>query len=259
MSNIDPAEATLAVVGIDSILDGSFKRITEKQRKRIDKLDEEIRSRAKSMIRAGLAPSFSLPPDYFELLDQLTKSKTFGEVEKMTLGLPIQVATGVKALVSNIYSFLQTQVPRNSVKTIAGGKVLTANDPDYFRFHWVYSVIRDPVSVTNLISAGALFRSQADAVNMFFPSVSAAIDEAIDDEIPNARAKEKDFEVPFDSDIGLKVWRSLPVIDGTYQDTYVNANKQRDVQQQPSKAQLDKSAQSALSPAQLEQYPRAAR
>lgn len=257
MSNIDPVEATLAVVGMDKVISDAVEKITSKDRKRIVKMDEEIKSRVETMIHGNGKPRFSLPPDYMTLLDSLTKPMNVAQIEKMINALPPEVQTGFMARSSNIYKFLQNEIPKNSVKTIAGVKQLTPNDPDYFKFHWVYSVICDPLSSIDLMSAGALFRSQSDAVRMFFPSLSESIDDAIDEAIPNAKADDESFEVPFETEIGLRVWRSMPVIQGNYQDVYFNANQERKISPDMSQAQLDHAAASTASPAEQAEFPKA--
>lgn len=257
MSNVDTAEAALAVIGVHTVISREVEKINSKDRRRIRKLEDEITYRVKEMLAGRLDCDYPLPNDYDKLLEDLTMPFSPEQIQKTISFLPTDIQSGFMAVASNAYKSMQEAMPKNPLKTLAGVRLLSPDDPSYFHFHWLYSVLDDPLRVINLMSKGALFRDQAETVREIFPSISDAIDAAIDDEIPNIRATNDTWEVPFESDIGIRVWRSLPVIEGEYQTVYADQNQKQDPDIQPSKAQLSNTAAQSVSSADAMLYQKA--
>jgi len=258
MSSIDPSEATLAVIGMDAVISDAVEKVSAKQRRRIRKLDEEIKHRVGEMIHGRLKCDFPLPPPYRETLSKLFDSPIKpDQVQKMIAPLPQDVQNGFVAISSGVYKDIRDEFPRNTFKSIGGDITLDADDVEYFRWFWLYSVLNDPLRVINLMSTGALLRFQVDSVRENYPSISQCIDEAIDEAIPDARVKDSMFVPPLEADTGIKVWRSLPIIQGEYQMVYAKDNEEQKQDINPPKGQLSNSAAASESGAQAALYPRA--
>lgn len=257
MSNIDQAEAALAVIGVDAVISRAVEKVSASQRKDIRNLGKMIKSRVSTMLATGVSVKYPLPPDYMQLLTDLTESMDQEQIQKTISFLPDDVQMPFMAIAGSMYSRLQEEIPKRVSRSTAGERQLTVDDPDYFRFYWVYSVLDNPMRVIDLIGNGSLLRVQAEAVKEFYPTISEAIDDAIDEVIPALRAKDKNFELPMETEIGLNVWRGLPVIEGEYQSMYYVENKQRDADPKPSDSQLSNSAAATVSSADALLYPKA--
>jgi len=258
MNSIDPAEAALSVIGVDAVISRSVEKVTSAQRKDMRRLDKAIRFKVKASLSDEPSAKYTLPPDYMKLLGDLTSPIMPDQINKMISFLPMDVQSSFISIASNAYEKLQQEMPKNSVQTIAGIRQLNPDDPSYFHFHWIYSVLDNPLRVIELIGNGSLLRVQTEAVREIYPSISSAIDNVFDEEIPAKKAKDESYELPMETEIGFRVWRSLPVVQGDYQQLYFDANKERDTDPEPSKSQLSNSAAASVSPAGAAMYPKAA-
>src|SRR5689334_5099710 len=72
MNKIDPAEAALAVIGVDAVISRAVERVTAAQRKDMRRLDKAIRFKVKSALADEPSAKYALPPDYMKLLTDLT-------------------------------------------------------------------------------------------------------------------------------------------------------------------------------------------
>jgi hypothetical protein len=257
MSNVDTAEAAMAVIGIHAVISREVEKVSGKDRRRIRKLDQEITFRVREMLDGNLTCDYPLPNDYDKLLKDLTEPFNEEQIGKTIAFLPEDVKMPFMAIASNAYKDMQNAIPKHFLKTIAGVRQLSVDDPSYFHFHWLYSVLNDPLRAINLMAHGALFRDQAELIHEIFPSIADKIDEVIDDIIPDKKAKDNEWEVPFETDIGIRVWRSLPVIQGEYQTMYASQQEVKDMDPQPSKSQLSNTAAASVSGADATLYTKA--
>ena len=101
-------------------------------------------------------------------------------------------------------------------------------------------------------------RYQVAAVRKLFPTVSQAIDDALQAAIIEAKGKDRNYELPAYAEAGVSTWFGFPLITVPTAAVYADANKPRDQQQRPSTAQLSPSAATSLTSAQQLAYPKAA-
>jgi len=255
-NKLDEAECALAVIGIHSVLSRKSGKVLAPQRKQIKDYGKIIKSKVRQMVDGTLECEFPMPPNYDSLLRDLSEPMNIGQIEAMIKPLGEDIKMPFQAIVSNAYQIIQPALPKNPYKTMAGTKNLPIDDPSFFSFYWTYSVINDPLRVIELMSAASLLRSQVDVVKKIFPSICAAIGDAIDIEIPAHKAKNRNFELTYTAEQGVLIWRGLPVVQGEYQSMYFDANKEKQDQQEPSKSQLSNTAASQVTAAGAVAYPK---
>jgi hypothetical protein len=127
--------------------------------------------------------------------------------------------------------------PISQYQTIAGSTNLQPTDMKKFKFKSVLEMVNEPLRVFELMSTGALLKSQAHAVRTVYPTLSACIDAALMNETVSAKAAKASFELPPRAEYGVKNWLQKPQISQNAavqsQKNHAHSNERQDANKQP--------------------------
>jgi hypothetical protein len=180
---IDRGEALLAVVGMRSVVDRSLKYITLEQRERARRLETRVQLLAAQLVNGTLTGAE--PPaavEYDDLLAKLTEPPTPEELEQMIRSLPGEDHDDAAAFLDaagRCYRYLQANLPIMVKRNLLGAENLRPSDLALTTFEFLLEVIDQPMAAFDLMSAGALLRSQGDALKACYPTLHQSMVDAI--------------------------------------------------------------------------------
>lgn len=216
---IDPSELLLATVGISTFINGEAPKITIGVLKEARDLPQKITERAAELCKGQLKHTpIPRPHSYKQLLDRLTQKLPPHELEAVELNFAPDehdLSNAFTVFVQNAYQQLREMFPTSGVKTFAGPKPITPTDDRVFKFWNDFALLNSPLRVFDLIGSGSLLRSQAAALRKMFPTMSAFIDEAIQDAVVDAKAEaeEDKYALPPRAEYGVAVWFGRRAVD----------------------------------------------
>lgn len=215
MKPIDPAEATLAVIGIRPLLTREIERITMEQAHEIADYGKKLYAEAKRIVRGekSSVPLGSI--NYRTMLNQLF-SDEFNQ--EQIIGMVMQFPPVLHAVTSDFFvdaglaiKYLRQLFPREQKQTQTS--VVQALQPSALairRFVNTFDVLDKPMRILAHIATGSLLKSQMQAVRELYPTISPAIDDAFDEAKAYELAQKKSFQLPPLVQIGLTAWKGLP-------------------------------------------------
>ena len=251
-TEINKGEAALAVIGMKAVLSREIERITAPQKRDMNDYGRVIEKRIKELFNEEVKCTWPLPPSYKSMLKQTSEKVELSQIEQMISPLPSEVQMEFTTIAGKVYVALQALLPKRSSITLSGNTQLTIDDPTYLSFYNIFRVLDDPLQVIELASCGALLKSQCESVRSIYPTISAAIDEAIQNDVTNRK-----HDIPHVVEYGLSTWLNIPVFVGDYSSLYVDANKQQNKQQNPSESQLSPESATSITASESAQYPKA--
>lgn len=261
---IEPAEAALAVIGIRPVISRNVERITKSKLAEMDNLPKEITRLAKSLCRDGMAETPIERINYRPMLKQLSEGIKPDQLEEMTAAFPPgfhNLAGAFLAFALQLIQQLQQMLPKSVFQTLAGYTNLVPSDVAVWRFANILAVLDNPLSVFSLMGTGALLKSQVGAMRLVYPSLTAAIDAAIDEAKLDEQGVKKNWQFAPRAEIGVKVWTGTPRVDPKTL-TALQANTQAAKDQQAAQKQqiADRTSQASkdsLTSTQRALYPAA--
>ncbi len=206
---ISPAEATLAVIGLRTIISDKVERITKPTLDRIDGLEKEIKRLSRDLVNDKLTETFYSDLNYRAMLRQLANGVNLQQVQAMADQFPTEyrdVANAMTISASHVIQTLSGMIPTSVYTTVAGPTTLLPDDMKLWSFVSILEVLDNPLMVFPLMNTGALLRSQATAVRQLYPTLSGEIDAAILDSTIKAKANRKSFELSPRAEVGVKNW-----------------------------------------------------
>lgn len=209
---IDPGEAALAVIGVSTIIDGEMPRVGVEKTHEIATLGKRIQEAARD-VAAGKTQKVAVPrpQSYRTLLDRLSRGLTPDQVQELVQKFPPEASdmSGPFSIaVQQCMDHLKSIFPTSEYVTFTGPRTMTPPEDVVFDFLLQYMVIDQPMRVFMLMAGGALLRSQALAVQQFFPTfsknVTAAMYEAIGKEKAAAPTK---YQLRIPVADSFKIWK----------------------------------------------------
>lgn len=253
-TEIDPGERLAAILGAKCVATKEVEKVNAAQRRQIAGIEAEIAKLATSMCRGNLETSWPDVPPYKWLDKNLSAGFDVEQVQEMISKLPPEAQLPYMTVAQRQFDFLREAFPRASRNTLSGPIAMPADAIAQFRFAGLWRVIDNPLYVFELISGSALLRNQAQAVRLVFPTLSTAIDNAIEDAMVAERTKDDTWEMPWKADAGVRDWRGMPTLLKPFQVAFVEDDKKRDAQQQPSDKTISPEAAGSLSAAESALY-----
>jgi hypothetical protein len=221
---IDVGEKWAVILGVGCVLSRETEKITKAQRTRVDDLEVEILDLANKLCSGKIKVSWPKHPVMKKVDEQLRAGFTQAQLMAMIAGIPPEAQTSYMAVAKREFDFLGMAFPREKLDGLIKPIDVPKNEFDYYKFYGMYRVIDDPLYVFQLISSGGLLVKQAQAVRVVFPSLSAFIDEcvaqAFEELTVKAAVSGKTFSLPHKADIGVRDWKSIPVVVKPYQLAY---------------------------------------
>lgn len=249
--DIDPGEVALSVIGVQAVISREVEKITAPQRREMLNLDAQVAKLARAVCRDSLEIPAQFPPSYRKLLEELTRPFNAGQVEAMIAPLPPETKRPFMMAAQRAFEYLQGRLPKSVYTTFAGDKQQPVSDPQFFQFCSLFQVLDDPLTVFGLIGGAAMLRSQVAAVRSVYPTLSAAIDEAMQDACATELAAKKSYQLPGPAEIGMATWEGRPIETKPFQAAYAPQAK-RDPQ--PTQGGSSALAKESLSGAQAALY-----
>jgi hypothetical protein len=214
---IDPGEAALVVIGLDNVVDRDVPRIGVGRLEEIAGLGKQIDDLSRQLV-AGELKGKKVPRErsYRALLDRIKRGVRPEEIHEIVAKFPLEasdIAGPFTLIAQQTMAHLAAIFPTSEYVTFTGPKTMTPPQDAVFQFLLQYMVLRDPLSVFNLIASGALLRSQGATVTQFFPTLAPNITASIQSAITREVAGSASYRLPPRVAIGWANWRGLRTVD----------------------------------------------
>jgi hypothetical protein len=214
---IAPPEAALAVIGIRPLISREVERIRVMTLREIDRLPDELMAGARAVVRGeanerlkvGAADSAR----YRAMLKDFAKGYDAKQVDDMVAQFPAEYQTlgaGLVVLAAQVIQELGAMYPISTYQSVTGSINLLPPAPKLWQFARVLDLIDRPLSLFQLIAAGALLRSQARAFRTVYQTLSRAVDAAFVDAVKRAKTEKISFQLPVLAETGMCAWMDLP-------------------------------------------------
>ncbi len=213
MTPISPGELALASIGISTILKGKMPYVGLERMEDMAKIPGRIQRLAAKVCLGTLAyVPYEHEHKYTTLLTRLSKPLKQPEIEEMLTNFPVEasdIAAGFSIAVQEAMRDLKDVFPVSVYRTFAGPKNLEPNAQRIGDFLNLLDVVNDPLRVFALIATGALLKSQARIVRMVYPTLSAAIDEALREAVAKRRGASPEsnpWQLSPRAEFGVATW-----------------------------------------------------
>ena len=207
--DIDPVEATMAVIGLRTIISKEVERITKGTLTQVANLGKKVAQQSRALVNDELEETFYSDLNYRAMLHDLAEGVDLGQVQEMAERFPPEfqdLGMALATQAAQIVQALEGMVPKSLYQTATGLQNLAPPDVEVWKFVSILEVLDDPLLVFPLMSTGALLRSQAQAVRTLYPILCSAIDAALFDAALKAKQKRKSFELSPRAEHGVRVW-----------------------------------------------------
>lgn len=235
---ITPVEACLAVIGLRTIISRKTERVSRATLDRIDGLGNEVSRLARALVKDEITETFYSDLNYRQTLADLSKGFELDQVHEMADQFPAEyrdVGHALTIAASQVMKELATMIPTSVYTTVTGPTQLIPDDVKIWKFVSILEVLDSPLMVFPLMATGALLRSQAHAVRVIYPTLSAAIDAAILDATIKAKANKKSFELAPRAEVGVKAWMGQPPVSASMLKTSQAAAQRTKAKQEQAK------------------------
>lgn len=260
MKVIDKTELALAVIGAKPVISAAVEKVTMAQVHEMEHLTKRIYDDAKAIVN-GEAHKVPRPDvNYKTMLNELTEDFNTAQLTAMIASFPqpiedIKGDFAIKAI--QLVKFLLSILPVQTKMTMTGRENIPPSALLVQRFAVVYDVLNEPLRILSHIACGSLLNSQRDAVQLIYPTLSKAVDDAFTVAAENAKGEKKSFQVPPKCAIGWSTWKKLPLVSAQFgqrlQQNHAAA-KQRKENASPSTAQPSVAAKEAITSTQQTLY-----
>lgn len=252
-SEIDPGEALLSAIGVRPVLSKEIERITAVQRHAAIRTPANIHRLAKAMCHDQLDQPKGDHPKYEKMLDDLTRTYDEAQIEAMIKRAPDDAKMPFMSVAHNAWLYLSARLPKYTYQDATGTENLRPSDPDLFEFYDIFDALDAPLTIFNYIATGMIIDAQVAAMRTIYPTISAAIDEAIAGAVSDCLAEKKSFELAPRAEIGVACWRGADVQIADLQAGYIAAAAQKQAEA-PRKTNESALSKEALSGAQETLY-----
>jgi hypothetical protein len=216
-TKINPGELALAQIGVSPILKDSMPVVGVERLREMAAIPDRIERLANKVTLGSLQYTpYTHEHAYTALLKKLSKKITAADLQAITAQFPDEssdIASGFIVALQEAFADLKAIFPVSVYRTFAGPKNLEPSRQKQGAFLNVLDVVNDPLRVFPLIAAGALLRSQGAIVRRVYPTLSAAIDEALYAATARRRgasSEDNPYQLPPLAEVGVSVWLGKP-------------------------------------------------
>jgi hypothetical protein len=208
MSDIAPAEAVLATIGIEPILSREVERFTADKVRSAMGLQKRVWTLARKLAKGTLEPEVEAPElNYNRILRELTTPWDVQQITEMVAAFPPEMS-GLMAsflpLASRAVAFMKSQFPVQVRQSVTGVQNVRPPDLAVGRFEVILGVINDPCSVFPLMVNGALLRRQVLAVQAIYPSFAMCVVESLREAITMEKARKQTYALSYAAELGIE-------------------------------------------------------
>lgn len=239
MLDIDPVECALAAIGLKPILSREVERVTMAQVAEMVSLPKRIYKEAKCIVQGE---KYKVPTEsisYKKMLKELTEQYSEAQLVEMLSKFPPQLhAISAKFLVKaqQTREYLLSILPIQTKQTLLGPENLPPSTLAIRRFTTTFDILDNPMKILTHIACGSLLKSQTDAAKLVYPTLSAAITDALKEAAIDEKAEKKSYQLPAKVAIGSSVWLGQPIVSPKLQTT-LQGNFAKNKAQTPSPQQ----------------------
>jgi hypothetical protein len=215
---IEVGEATLAVVGLSTVLKGDMPRMGVAKQKEVIDLNKKIDALAADFVYDRLPRKLSMPRPftYRQLLDKFTKPIPESEVTAIVAKFPPDAHDAALSFLSTLtqaYKHVADMLPVANYDTYLGPKRIMPTSDKTTEFFLKLWVIDDPLICFQLMQSGAIQVEQVQAVAEFFPSLYNYMKAAILDALISRNHREASFmDLPPRADRGLATFKQQRIV-----------------------------------------------
>ena len=237
---IDPVEAITASVGVYPVIDKDPGKVRMAKIHAAHEIATEVESLAKQLAADELQEVPADDVDYRAVLETLIQSKF--DVDRtldIASAFPRQAATeaaGYLSFVGVLVKQLAAKFPIPVYTTFAGTSPMVPSDVATWRWASLLQVVDRPLDVFPLIATGAITSNQAKAVRQIYPTLTRAIDSALQQATEAQRAKKKDYQLPPRAEHGMRTWFDRPSFSPAMMKTFQDNVKKVAQQKQAANA-----------------------
>jgi hypothetical protein len=216
MSDIDPAEALLATIGVRGFIYRDVPTVTKEHVARMVGLSATVERLARELCRGELKGVALSDLPYDKTLRDLYEEYQPKELEAIQRALSKNVAElepAVMAKVGDVVAFLRGIFPRHSFAQLEGQEQLAPDEYEICSFTSVLDALDDPLLVFRGMSNASVLLAQVAAVRNLYPTLSVAIDETVTDTPLTMRAAKASFRIDWNTEIGINKWLGNPPVD----------------------------------------------
>ncbi len=249
-TEIDTGEVIVAVLGLRPIISKKLEKVTKSDLDAIVDFPMKLQRLARKLVAGTLKAKEEMPPEtYDSFLDRLTAPFDEAQIEATIGQFPGDGDEKLSAMTvaHQAFDLVASVLPKSVYQSMFSSANLAVSDPQWWTFQESFELLNDPLLVFNDIATGELLGSQATAMREIYPTISAAIDDAIKAANAEEIAKVKSFELPVNVEFGCATWFKMPIDVAPYQMSYTIGDAQRNATPQPSSSQSSAAAASSLS------------
>lgn len=210
-SEINPAEALMAVMGLGPALGDEMPRVSAAILLDAARLPRTIAKLAKECV-CGEMPSFRIrvrQHSWKKLHEVLGKPVPAHVLESIQMSFPAnasEMANLYQTQVQNVHGHLAATLPVQEIQTFTGPKFHEPDDLSTFGFWSVLNLLADPLSVFGLVSNAAILEDQIAPFKDNFPTLFQAVNQALWDALAAEEVADQEYRTPYVVQQGLGVW-----------------------------------------------------
>lgn len=208
---ISQGELALAQIGVSSVIDGEPPKMGIMRIENALALPKKI----PALARDAIAGKLKYYPEkrkhnYTKLIERMSANLPEEEIRAMVDLFPLvahEMAGAFSVIIQHTLEALKRLIPVSTITSFTGPRNIEPSDDRLWKFFNQLELLNDPMKVFSMISAGALLKSQAKAVQEIYPTLSeeftTALYQAVADKVAESDGK---FRLAPRVEYGLGNW-----------------------------------------------------
>lgn len=211
MSDINPAEALLAIIGVRPIISHRIEEITPQEWRNVDNIQSIIRAQAERMVKNELEDrvrDFD-PIMYQKTLGELTQPYKASQVEAMLHQLPpffTPFLDDFMALSRKTFQYLYQHFPIQVRQSVAGPSNVKPAGRLINKFESLLYILDNPIEVFTLMNEGRLLSYQVEGLKAIYPSVYDYMERSIRSALGDEKVQDKKFQLARKIEFGVQMF-----------------------------------------------------
>lgn len=207
---ISQGELALAQMGVSSIIDGEAPKMGIMRIENALALPKRIPELARQAVRGKLKyyPE-KRKHKYTDLLERMAANLPQEEIQQLVELFPSEahaMASEFSIIIQHTLESLKQLIPVSTITSFTGPRSILPSDDRLWKFFNQLELLNDPLKVFNMISVGALLKSQSEAVQEIYPTVSDEITKSLYEAVAEAVTEKEGFRLAPRVEYGLGNW-----------------------------------------------------
>lgn len=213
---LDHIEALMSVVGVSPFVYRDVPMVTVSQLEEAGRIPATIEKLSRGLCKGELTGVGITALDYDKTVKMLYEDyqpEDFAVVSRAMAKNAAEFHMPLLTKVADVIQFLRSIFPRSSTATLEGQEQREPNAYDVYAFTAILDALNDPLTVFRGMSNASILNSQVAAVKQVYPTLSAAITDAVTEMPAELRAAKSSFHLDWNTEIGINKWLGNPPID----------------------------------------------